>query len=125
MEKPPTKEEILFEWFLGDSKEIVADLKAAVAQAADVRDGISKAKGELDATVQAATRELVTAHRELAQVVDKAKAAQAEHARTVAASGQRAAVAGLRQSLPLLAACCGISSLVGAAIAVLLVRFLA
>lgn len=125
MEKPPTKEEILFEWFLGDSKEIVADLKTAVAEAAAVRDGIGKAKGELDATVQATTRELVTAHRELAQVVRDAKAAQAEHARTVAASGQRAASAGIRQALPLLAACCGVSSLIGAAIAVLVVRLLA
>lgn len=125
MEKPPTKEEILFEWFLGDSKEIVADLKTAVAQAAAVRDSIGAARGELDTSVQAATRELVTAHRELAQTVREAKAAQAEHARTVAASGQLAAAAGVRQALPLLVTCCAVSSLVGAAIAVLAVRFFA
>ncbi|MEX3557556.1 MAG: plasmid stabilization protein StbC [Burkholderia sp.] len=124
MDKPPTKEEVIFEWFLGDSKEIVAELKTAIADAANVRDGIGKAKGELDATVQAATRELVTAHRELAQVIREAKATQTSAAQAVQAHVGRAAAAGIRDALPLLAACCGVSSLVGAAIAVAVVRLL-
>jgi hypothetical protein len=125
MEPPPTKEEVLFEWFLGDSKEIVADLKSALADATSVREGISKAKGELDATVQAATCELITAHRELTQAIRDAKAANIDAAQRVAASGKRAAAAGVHQALPALGICCGMSALIGAAIAVVLVRLFA
>ncbi|SAL78635.1 hypothetical protein AWB67_05303 [Caballeronia terrestris] len=122
MEPPPTKEEVLFEWFLGDSKEIVADLKSALADATSVREGIIKAKGELDATVQAATRELITAHRELTQAIRDAKAANIDAAQRVAATSKRAAAAGVHQALPALGICCGMSALIGAAIAVVLVR---
>lgn len=45
MDRPPSKEEILLEWFLGDSKEIVAELKAAVADAQKVREGVVTARG--------------------------------------------------------------------------------
>jgi len=124
MERPPTKEEVLFEWFLGDSKEILADLKSAIAHATSVRDGISQAKVELDATVQTATRELVTAHRELTQAIRDARAANIDAAQAVAASGKRAAAAGVLQALPALGICCGSSALVGAAIAAFIVRWL-
>lgn len=125
MERPPSKEEVLFEWFLGDSKEILADLKLAVADAAGVRDGISQAKVDLDVTVQTATRELVTAHRELAQTIRDARAANADAAQVVAASAQRAAAAGVLRALPALGVCCGVSALLGAAIAAFIVRWLA
>ncbi|MCE4548022.1 MULTISPECIES: plasmid stabilization protein StbC [unclassified Caballeronia] len=128
MDRPPSKEEILLEWFLGDSKEIVAELKAAVADAQKVREGVVTARGELDAIVQTATRELVTAHRELAQAFRDAKAGNADLARTVFASSERAAAVGVRRSLPLLMVCCGLSSTIGATIgaatAVLLIRYL-
>jgi autotransporter translocation and assembly factor TamB len=128
MDRPPSKEEVLLEWFLGDSKEIAADLKAAAANAESVRDGIVTAKGELDATVQTATRELVAAHRELAQTLRNAKAINADAARSVAATSQGAVAAGVRRSIPLLVVCCGatatIGATLGAAIAILLVRHL-
>lgn len=124
MERPPTKEEVLFEWFLGDSKEILADLKSAIADATSVRDGISLAKVELDATVQTATRELITAHRELTQAIRDARAANADAAQVVAASGKRAAAAGVLQALPALGICSGVSALVGATIAVLIIHLL-
>jgi len=125
MERPPTKEEVLFEWFLGDSKEILADLKSAIADATSVRDGIGVAKAELDETVQAATRELVAAHRELIQAIRDAKGSNAELAQVVAASGKRAAAAGVMQALPALGICCGMSALLGAASAAFIVRWLA
>jgi autotransporter translocation and assembly factor TamB len=128
MDRPPSKEEVLLEWFLGDSKEIAADLKAAAANAESVRDGIVTAKGELDATVQAATRELVAAHRELAQALRDAKASNADAARSVAATTQGAVSAGVRRSIPLLVVCCVVTATIGAtlgaAIAILLVRHL-
>jgi hypothetical protein len=128
MDRPPSKEEVLLDWFLGDSKEIVADLKSAVANAESVRDGIVTAKGELDATVQAATRELVAAHRELAQTLRDAKASNADAARSVAATSQGAVSAGVRRSIPLLVTCCGVTATIGAtlgaAVAILLVRHL-
>ncbi|SAL06395.1 hypothetical protein AWB78_08047 [Caballeronia calidae] len=124
MERPPTKEEVLFEWFLGDSKEILADLRSAIADATNVRDGMSQAKIELDATVRTATRELITAHRELTQAIRDARAANADAAQVVAASGKRAAAAGVLQALPALGICCGGSALVGAAIAAFIVHWL-
>lgn len=125
MERPPTKEEVLFEWFLGDSKEILADLKSAIADATGVRDGISQAKADLDVTVQTATRELVTAHRELTQAIRDARAASIDAAHVVTASAKQAAAAGVLRALPALGICCGVSALIGAAIAAFIVRWLA
>ncbi|WP_244831990.1 plasmid stabilization protein StbC [Caballeronia sp. TF1N1] len=129
MDRPPSKEEVLLEWFLGDSKEIAANLKVAVADAESVRERIVSAKGELDATVQAATRELVAAHRELAQTLRDAKASHADATRSVSATTQGAVSAGVRRSIPLLVVCCGttatIGATIGAAIAILMVRHLA
>lgn len=127
MDRPPSKEEVLLDWFLGDSKEIVADLKLAVADAESVREGIVTAKGELDSTVQAATRELVAAHRELAQALRDAKAGNADATRSAIAASQSAVAAGVRRSLPLLVVCCGatatIGATLGAAVAFLVVRY--
>jgi hypothetical protein len=78
---------------------------------------------ELDATVQAATRELVMAHRELTQAIRDAKAANTEVAQAVAASGKRAAAAGVMQALPALGICSGVSALFGGAIAAFIVRW--
>ncbi|MDR5785249.1 plasmid stabilization protein StbC [Caballeronia sp. LP003] len=116
MEPPPTKEEILLEWFLGDSKEITADLKTAMADAQGVRAGIDSAGRELDATVQAAKRELVTAHRELAQVVREARTANAETGKVFLASAHRATVTGVRRSLPMIMVCSGVSAVIGSAV---------
>lgn len=128
MEPPPTKEEILLEWFLGDSKEIVADLKAAMAEAQGVRAGIGIAAKELDATVQAATRELVTAHRELAQVIRDTRVSNAEMVKSVLASAHRATVTGVRRSLPTLMICSSVSAVIGATVgaglAVMVTRWL-
>lgn len=116
MEPPPTKEEMLLEWFLGDSKEITADLKAAMVEAQGIRAGIESAGRELNATVQAATRELVTAHRELVQAIRDTRAGNAEMTQGVLATAHRATVAGIRQSIPTLMVWSGISAVIGATI---------
>lgn len=73
MTKPPSKEEILLEWFLADSKEIVAELKDAVASATAVRESVIEATGNLGLTVGTAQEELVHAHRALVEVIREAE----------------------------------------------------
>jgi hypothetical protein len=122
--KPPSKEEVIFEWFLGDSKEIVAELKTTLAEAATVRDAIVTGKSELAATVDAATRELVTAHRELAKAISDAKADHGKAGGTLTASVHRALADGARRLVVVATICAGVGALVGAGAALAAFRLI-
>jgi len=82
-DRPPTKEEILFDWFLKDSKEIVSDLKDAVAAAKEVRVSIEQAGSQLAAESERHATELIQAHRELMRSI---KDVDATHKRLLADS---------------------------------------
>src|ERR1700737_279366 len=66
-------------------------MKTTLAEAASVRDAIVTGKAELAVTADAAMRELVTAHRDLAQIIRDTKAAQLEAAGASAMNMRRAA----------------------------------
>lgn len=69
MEKPPSKAEVVYDLFLGDAKELLADMKTALERAAEVQKSVSEAGDSLAATVEAAKAELVAAHRDLTNAV--------------------------------------------------------
>jgi len=69
MEPQPSKEEILFNWFLADSREVVNSLTAASEQAAQVLASINAASSELAAGVDSAKAEQIAAHRDLMAVL--------------------------------------------------------
>lgn len=76
MEKPPSKEELLLEWFLGDSKEILSELKATMETAQEVQKAMLDAGTGIGVQVDEARTELVTAYRELAAANREAEARQ-------------------------------------------------
>lgn len=76
MEKPPSKEELLLEWFLGDSKEILSELKLAIATAEAVQKSMLDAGAGIGTQVDDARTELVAAYRELAAANREAEARQ-------------------------------------------------
>lgn len=82
-DRPPTKEEILFDWFLQDSKEIVSDLKDTVAKAKEVRESIEQTGSHLAAQSERHATELIQAHRELMRAI---KDVDATHKRLLAES---------------------------------------
>jgi len=71
MEPQPSKEEILFNWFLADSREVVNSLTAASEQAAQVLASINAASSELAAGVDSAKAEQIAAHRDLMAVLQE------------------------------------------------------
>ena len=76
MEKPPSKEQLLLEWFLGDSKEILDELKGAMAQAQDVQQSMLSAGAGIGAQVDEAKAELVAAYRALVSATREAESRQ-------------------------------------------------
>jgi hypothetical protein len=122
MEKPPSKEEILLDWFLGDSKEILAELKSAVADAAELRTSIKDAGTALGAHVDEARQELIAANRALVSASRDAEAKQ----RTVIEqldARSRAAFAGMVRRCVLFAGCAACAGgILGAVVAALLLR---
>ncbi|WP_228394184.1 plasmid stabilization protein StbC [Pseudomonas helleri] len=74
MDSRKPREEVLIEWFLGDSKEILADLQGAVAAAREVHQSMQEAGASLASTVEDARAELVTANRELTAAIRETEA---------------------------------------------------
>ncbi len=119
MDKPPTKEELMFDWFLGEAKEISLSLEKSQAETASVVERLESAKADLAQTLNAATHELVAAHHELRRHVIEA---QTDHGKLVAAipSAVRKAVsAGEHRMMVVATVCAGVGGFVGAAAALL------
>ncbi|HGA2320757.1 TPA: plasmid stabilization protein StbC [Pseudomonas putida] len=121
MERQPTREEVLFEWFLGDSKDIVRDLKSAVAGAEEIRDSIIAEGAKLGAQTDDMRAELIEAHRQLAGLVESLESNHQKMVRSVEATATSLLAATQRRSILISAACAVIGGLAGALAVIALV----
>lgn len=122
MGKPPSKEEILLEWFLADSKEIVTELKEAVASATAVRESVAEAAGNLGLAVGTAQEELVHAHRALVDVIREAESKQRSAMDRFHQQSRKSVDGVVTRCLMIAGLSAGIGGAVGGVVAALLLR---
>lgn len=114
MERQPTREEVLFEWFLGDSKDIVRDLKSAVAGAEEVRNSIIAEGAKLGAHSDEIRAELIEAHRQLASLVASFDASHQKMTRSIEVRAHQLLSTTQRRSVLISAVCALMGGIVGA-----------
>lgn len=124
MEKPPTREEVMFDWFLGEAKDVADSLKETAQQIVGAREDLGSAKAGLSATAEKITRELVDAHRELTKVVDQARAEQNRAAATVQSTVARAIASNQRRTVAIATGCAVAGAFIGALAASVIVPLL-
>lgn len=122
MSKPPSKEEILFDWFLADSKEIVEELKDAVASATAVRESVAEATVNLGLVVMSSREELVLAHRALADVLRDVEGKQRSAMDRFHQQSRKGLDGVVARCLMIAGLSAGIGGAIGGAIAALLLR---
>lgn len=122
MEKPPSKEEILLDWFLGDSKEILAELKSAVTDAAELRTSIKDAGTALGAHVDEARQELIAANRALVSASRDAEAKQRAVIEQLDARSRAAFSGMVRRCVVFASGAACVGGILGAVVAALLLR---
>ncbi|MDU8491369.1 plasmid stabilization protein StbC [Pseudomonas syringae pv. actinidiae] len=120
--KPPSKEEILLEWFLADSKEIVTELKEAVASATAVRESMIEAAGNLGLTVGTAQEELVQAHRALVGVIREAESKQRSSMDRFHQQSRKSVEGVVTRCLIIAGVCAGMGGALGGAVAAFFLR---
>ncbi|CAI9899180.1 plasmid stabilization protein StbC [Pseudomonas putida] len=113
MDSRKPREEVLIEWFLGDSKEILADLQGAVAAAREVHQSMQEAGASLASTVEDARAELVTANRELTAAIRETEARHDKALEKLDRQAKSLLAATQRRTVWVAAICAGIAGLAG------------
>lgn len=119
MDKPPTKEELMFDWFLGEAKEISQSLEKSQAESIATAERLESAKADLSKTLNGATHELVAAHHELRRHMAEVQAEQGKLIAAIPSAVRKAATVGQRHMTVIATLCAGIGGFVGAAAALL------
>jgi chromosome segregation ATPase len=119
MEKPPTKEELIFDWFLGEAKEISQSLEKSQGETVAIAERLDSAKAELSETLNAATHELVAAHHELRRHMAEVQTDNGKLVAAITSAVRKAATMGQRQMMVVATLCAGVGGFVGAAAALL------
>ncbi|WP_318386910.1 hypothetical protein [Enterobacter sp.] len=81
MEKQPDKMQVMFEWFLGDAKELADQMQKISGDLAKTAAEIDGATKGISAAVEASKIETIAAQRELAASLKKAASDNAEFAK--------------------------------------------
>ena len=113
MDSRKPREEVLIEWFLGDSREIVVDLQSAVAAAREVHQSMQEAGASLASTVEDARAELVTAHRELTAAIRETESRHDKALEKLDRQAKSLLAATQRRTVWVAAICAGIAGLAG------------
>lgn len=66
--KPPSREELAFEWMVGDAKEILAELEAMKAEAQQMRAEQQKEHEATMASLVEINKDVVTSYRDFSRV---------------------------------------------------------
>lgn len=75
---PPSQQEILWDWFLTEIKDVAALLEEARGSLAECREAFGELSRDARQQIDTLNRESVAAHRDLRQVVNDVKASQAK-----------------------------------------------
>ncbi len=86
MEKQPDKMQVMFEWFLGDAKELADQMQKTSGELAMIAEQIDGATKAISAAVEASKIETIAAQRELTASLKKAASENAEFAKRLAHS---------------------------------------
>lgn len=113
MDSRKPREQVLLEWFLGDSKEILAELQAAVSAASDVHRSMSEVGLSIATTVEDARSELVIANRELTAAIRETETRQRQSLDKLDSQARNLLASTQRRTVWVAATCAGIGGLVG------------
>lgn len=86
MEKQPDKMQVMFEWFLGDAKELADQMQKISGELAVTAEQMDAATKAIAAAVEASKIETIAAQRELTASLKKVAAENAEFTKRLAHS---------------------------------------